>query len=166
MALATIEAIRDRISSVVEALAPATLSANKFLRHRSERDGIFTDWAEKNPTAAFRRFQARLVGGDEMPLVSNTQTETIRTVLELRVAYPQNHRYGPQNALDRDDVIEQDWSKINRAVGIYSKANFTTSTDGSYDCTPLGGEKEVDRSAGIDYLVVRLTFEFQRLIAT
>jgi hypothetical protein len=165
MATATLEAIRDRLYSLVEAIAPTTHSDVKFRRHRAERDGNLMDWAEKTPAACLRRFSARHTGSDEIPLVSNTTTETLRTVAELRVAYPQNHRYGAANALDRDDVIEADWGKINRAVGIYSRSNFTTSSDGSYDCTPLGGEKEVERSAGVDYLVVRLTYEYQRLIA-
>jgi hypothetical protein len=65
------------------------------------------------------------------------------------VPYPQTHRYGADNARDRDDVIEQDWLKINRAVGIYARGNFTTATDGSYDCTPLGGIKEVERSTAL-----------------
>jgi hypothetical protein len=160
----TIEAIRDRLYTLVEALTPALDSQVKFRRHRAERDGRLEDWAEKHLAACLRRFSSRATGADEMPLVSNTLTETVKTVMELRIAYPQDHRYGAANALDRDDVIEQDWLKINRAVGVYSRANFTTSTDGSYDCTPMGGEKDVERSAGVDYLVVRLTYEFQRSI--
>jgi hypothetical protein len=155
---ATAESIRDRIASVMESLTPTSLTSTKLRQHRNEGDALFEDWCEKNPAAAFRRFQIREVGDDEPPLVSSVTQEIVRVRYEIRGAYPQSHRYGPQNALDRDDVLNQDWVSINRAVGIYGRANFT----GAYDCTPLPAVKTREQGAKVDYLVVTVEYEYIR----
>lgn len=159
MALATAEAIRDRILTLLESLTPTSLSGDKFRRYRNEGDGDFEAWAEKNPAAAFRRVQCRQTGGDSRPEISNTTEERIRTRFEVRVAYPQNHRYGAGNALDRDDVMNQDWLKINYAIGEYGRGNFS----GTNDCTPTAAaDNELERVGKIDYLVVRVEYEYVR----
>lgn len=161
MALATVEAIRDRILTVLESLTPTSLSSDKFRRYRNEGAGDFTDWAEKSLSAAFRRIQIRNLGDDTTPETTSGIEERVRVTFEFRVAYPQNHRYGGANALDRDDVIEQDWRSINYAVCLYGRANFSST----HDCTPLPAEKSIDRASGVDFLVVRATYEYLRLIA-
>ena len=161
MATATAASIRDQVLAVVEDLIPTSRSADKFLRLRNEGDGDPVEWCETNPAAALRRIWCREIGTDEQPLISNVNTERVRIRLELRVAYPQTARFG-DNALARDNAIAQDWLKINKAVGMYGKANFTSVTDGSYDATPLPAEKYNERGDKIDFLVVSLTFEYSR----
>jgi hypothetical protein len=90
--------------------------------------------------------------------VSNTTEERVKLRLRISIAYPQSHRYGGQNALDRDDVINQDWLKINAAIGIYGRANFS----GGNDCTPLGAIKTREQGIKVDFLVVECEFEYQR----
>lgn len=158
MAIATAEAIRDRLYTLVEGITPTSLSADKFRRYRNEDAAGFDEWAEKNPGAAFRRVQIREVGDDEPPLVSNMDTERVRVTFEIRIPYPQTHRYGPANAMDRDDVANQDWRAINYKIGIYGRSNFS----GSYDCTPLGAVKSRDAGGKIDYLVITADFEYER----
>lgn len=158
MALATQEAIRDRVYALIEALTPSSLSATKFRRYRNEAGADFDAWSEKNPSGAFRRFQVRETGDDEPPDVSNTDLEAVELELTIRIAYPQTHRYGSANAMDRDDVINQDWKLINAAVGIYGRANFSLNCD----CTPLGAIKERDTGIGVDYLNVVATFRYHR----
>lgn len=158
MATATVEAIRDRVYTLLEAQTPTSLSSTLFRRYRNEEGARFDDWAEKNLAASFRRFQVRQIGTDELPNVSDTNTERVRMKQEIRIAYPQTHRYGGANAMDRDDVINQDWLKINRAIGIYGRTNFS----GSHDCVPLGATMEMDRSGKVDYLVVIAEFEYLR----
>lgn len=168
MALATLEAIRDQALTKIEALTPTTLPADRFRRHRAERDGRLEDWAEAHITACLRRVSAREIGPEEGPLVSDFQSETVRTVVEVRIAYPQTHRYGKDNARDRDDVIREDWKKIKYAIsgdGGAAKGNFTTATADSYDCTPLVATMEFDRAQGVDYLVCRWPVEYQRSTA-
>jgi hypothetical protein len=157
---ATAESIRDRIYAVIEALTPTSLTADKFRRYRNEDGADFESWAEGKVTAAFRRFQVRETGDDIGPLISNTLSETVDLELSIRIAYPQTHRYGAANGMDRDDVINQDWLKINAAVGIYGRSNFT----GSYDCTPIGAAKAPDRGTKVDYLVVTARFQYQRAV--
>lgn len=155
---ATAETIRDRIYALIEALTPVSLTADKFRRYRNEGGAEFDAAMEKAPTGAFRRFQVRQVGDDEPPAVSNTQYELARARFEIRVAYPQTHRYGAQNAMDRDDVIAEDWLRINFATGIYGRGNFS----GSNDCTPLGAVKSREQGGKVDYLVVTADYEYQR----
>jgi hypothetical protein len=78
----------------------------------------------------------------------------------LRIAYPQTHRYGAANAMDRDDVMNEDWLKINAAVGVYGAANFT----GAYDCIPLGATMEMERGFVVDFLVVNIDVEYLRSV--
>ena len=157
MALATAEAIRDQIYTLLEALTPTT-DATKFRRYRNEGGADFVAWAEKNPAGAFRRFQVREVGDDIGPDVSDTTQERIRARFEIRIAYPQTHRYGAANAMDRDDVMNQDWKSINYKIGIYGRGNFSSGND----CTPLGCTKTRDIGSGVDFLVIEFSCEYMR----
>lgn len=161
MSLATAEAIRDRIYTLIESQVPTTLSNDKFRRYRNEEGADFEAFAEKIGAAALRRVQVREVGADVPPDVSNTDFEGVEVEFEARIAYPQNHRYGPANAMDRDDVMNQDWLKLNAAIGIYGRANFS----GTHDCTPLGCVKTREQGGKIDYLVLRARFRYYRDIA-
>lgn len=158
MSLATAEAIRDRVITLISALTPASLSADKFRPFRNEGGANFDDAMEKNPAGAFRRFQVRQVGDDGEPDTSNTTEEAIEIELEIRIAYPQTHRYGAANGMDRDDVRKQDWKQIKQTVGINGRANFSSS----HDCTPLGATESRDASGAIDYSVIRARFRYQR----
>src|SRR5678815_4190020 len=159
MALATAEAIRDRILTLIEAITPSSLSGDKFRRYRNEGNGNFAAWAERNATASFRRVQVREVGDDNPPDVSNTDFEAVYLTEELRIAYPQSHRYGAANALDRDDVMKLDWKDINFSVGMYGRANFSEEND----CTPLPAVRlATERGDNVDFLVIKLTYRYNR----
>lgn len=157
MALATAEAIRDQVYTLVEALTPTTL-ATKFLRYRNELGADFVEWAEKNPAAAFRRFQVREVGEDGEPDVSNSDLEAVETTFEIRIAYPQTHKYGPANAMDRDDVAKQDWKQLKHTLGCDGRANFSSTND----CTPLGATREREEGNAVDFSVIRMRVRYQR----
>lgn len=159
MSLATAEAIRDRILTLIESLTPTSLSADKFRRFRNELDADFDEWAEKNPAGAFRRFQVREVGEDGEPSVSDTTQETVIVEYEIRIAYPQTHRYGASNGMDRDDVRKQDWKKIKHTIGCDGRGNFS----GTHDCTPLGASEQREAGGKVDYSVIRARFEYTRL---
>lgn len=158
MTLATAAAIRDRICTLFEGLTPTSLSGDKFRRYRNEESAAFDEAMEKNPAGALRRFQVRQVGDDELPLVSNVSEERVRVRFEIRVAYPQTHRYGRDNGMDRDDAMNEDWRSINFAIGIYGRQNFS----GTNDCTPLGCVKTREQGGKVDYLVVTAEYEFIR----
>lgn len=169
MALATAEAIRDRIYTLIEALTPASLSADKFRRYRNELGADFETDTESNPAAAFRRFQVREADDEQPPLISSLTQETVRTRFEIRIAYPQTHRYGAANAMDRDDIAKQDWKQIKYAItgtGGNARTNFTTSTDGSYDCTPLAESSRVrEEGEAVDFSFIVVEFEYTRATA-
>lgn len=159
--VATAESIRDQIYALLEALTPASLVADRFRRYRNEGAADFDAWAEANPAAAFRRLQVRQVGTDELPEASTALQEYVRMRFALRVAYPQTHRYGGENAMDRDDVMNEDWQQINRTVGIYGAGNFS----GTNDCIPLGATMTRETGDSIDFLVVEIDVEFIRAVA-
>jgi hypothetical protein len=161
VALSTVAAIRDQCHTIIEALTPTSLSADKFRRYRNESGADFDADMEANPAGAFRRFQIRQVNLDEPPLVSNVTEERVPLDLEIRIAYPQTHRYGADNAMDRDDVRNQDWKSINYKIGIYGRANFSST----HDCTPLGATMELDIGDAVDFMVIRARFEYLRAIA-
>ena len=63
---------------------------------------------------------------------------------------------GHELALDRDDLMVQDWKKLDFAIGICGGGNFS----GSNDCTPMGCTKTVERDGKVDFLVIRAKFMF------
>ena len=153
-------AIRDRVRTLIEAITPTSLSGDKFRSSRNEAGADFMAWAEAHPTAALRRFQARFDGSEDPPEVSNTDTDLRHATLVVLIAYPHTARYGADQAMDRDDVIQQDFKKIEQAIGIYGRANFS----GSHDATPLGNEgapmKETERGVACDFLRITARFSF------
>jgi hypothetical protein len=152
--------IRDRAIAVIGALVPNSLLGQRFIKHRNERDGDFVKWCEANPAAALRRYQVRQ-SGDEGPLTSNTDVEERRLKLTITVAYPQTARFGPDQALDRDDVITQDYKQLDFAIGIYGRSNFTAPYP---DAMPVGfSPQTMVPGAAVDFLVIEEVFVYQRL---
>lgn len=156
--IVTAENIRDAIYAAVEAMTAVYLAGDRFRRFRNELDADFDAWAEKNPTAALRRFQVREVGDDELPQTSSGLEERVRARFQLRMAYPQTNRYGKECGMDRDDVMNDDWKQINLAVGIYGGATYT----GTANAIPLGATKTREQGGKIDYLVIDIDVEYLR----
>ncbi len=156
----TAAAIRDRIRSLIEALTPTSDAGVKFRSYRNEGSADFVDWAEKNPAAALRRFQARDNGSEDPPEVSNADTDMRHVTYAILIAYPHTARHGADQALDRDDVMHEDFKKIEQAIGIYGRANFSST----HDCTPLGNEgapmKEIERGNACDFLRITARFSY------
>lgn len=149
MAFATPEAIRDRIIALIEAIAPTSLTADKFRVSRDEASADFRAWSEQNKTACLRRVQVRNPGARTIPLVTNHDAARHELTLNVLIAYPNTHRYGVAAARDRDDVIDEDFRKLDYAIGIYGRANFS----GTHDCCPLGLERNDDeRGDGVTFL--------------
>lgn len=157
MALATADAIRDRVIAIIEALSPSP-ARPPFLRYRHEGGADFVDWAQKNPTACLRRLKARDDGREQDPDVSSLIEEDAQLLVIIEIAYPQTSRLGHDAALDRDDVMRSDWKQINFAIGWAGRANFS----GANDCTPLGASKRTDERIGVDLMVIEARFRYWR----
>jgi len=154
-------AIRDRVRTLIEGTTPTVLAGDKFRSHRNEQGADFIAWAEANPAAALRRFQARFDGSEDPPEVSNTDTDLRHATMVILIAYPHNARYGADQAMDRDDCIDSDWGLVNGKIGIYGRANFSST----HDCTPLGAEHEVIRGVACDFLEVRMRLSHYRTVS-
>lgn len=161
MATTTVEAIRDRMIALVQALTPTKLAANKFVVERAELD--FRDWAEQHPGAAFRRFSIRDTG-DSLPAdVSNTDVERRVVTFEAVVAYPHNSRTGPVPALDRLDCMERDQHQLEDTIGMRGYGNFTSE---NADCSWIkeGSTTSREDGAAVSFLVLRLAYSYHRSV--
>lgn len=156
----TAAAIRDRIKVLIESITPTSDTGVRFRSSRNEGAANFQEEAEKNPAGALRRFQARDDGTEDPPEVSNTDTDMRHINIVVQVAYPHTGRHGADQALDRDDVIDQDWGKLLGKLGIYGRASYS----GTHDCTPLGATREIVRGNGVDFLEIRARFSFYRTV--
>jgi hypothetical protein len=159
----TAAAIRDRITALISTSDPVTDPRTRFRAYRNEGKADFATDMEANPAGCLRRFQVRDDGSEEPPEVSNTDVDMRHVTYTIRIAYPQTQRYGKDGALDRDDVMDQDWGALNSLVGIYSKSHYPPGSP--YDCTPLGAEKMPrEEGTSVDFLEVRARFSYYRLV--
>jgi hypothetical protein len=161
MATSTPSAIRDQVRTVLSQVDPVSLTSTRFRDFRNEGKADFREAMEKNPAASLRRYQVRNIGNDEPPEVSNTVFETRRLTLEIVIAYPQDNRAGRDNAMDRDDIIDEDWDYIDFNIGLCGRVNFS----GTYDCTPLGCTKEIEIGETCDFMVIRAEYLYNRALA-
>ncbi len=154
----TAESIRERIVTVIEDLTPTSLTGDLYREFRNETTD-FVEWCENSPAGALRRFQARYSGNDDPPETSSVLETEHQRDFTVWVAYPRTARYGADQSLDRDDVIDEDRKQILRAIGMLGKPNFTSPYPAA---TWLSQGENVDRTDGAacDFLqiVVRLAF--------
>jgi len=158
----TAESIRDRAIAVVGALVPRSLAGgvgNRFRAYLNEGSGDLVKWASSNPAGAFRRFQVRTTA-DAASNVSNADFEERSVTLVVTIAYPHTSRTGPGDALDRDDIIDEDFKLIDFNLGVYGRVNFSPPDP---DATPLGATDAIVRGDSVDFLVVEAVFTYQRL---
>jgi hypothetical protein len=152
--------IRDRILDVIEALTPSAMAHPLFLRYRQEGAGDFYAWCEQQPAASLRRFSVRYFTAPTEPTVSNTDVERVRVQFEVAIAYPQSHRYGGQNSLDRDDVAESDRNQVRNAIGLNGGANFIDPYPPATFVEALA--TTMLQGQGMDFHVIRQVMEFAR----
>lgn len=162
MALYTTEsAIRDRISALIAALVPSQFPADRFVPYLNEGAGDFSEWAEAHAAGAFRRFQVRDTGAFEPPRISNTDVEARELELQILIAYPQTHRAGALNALDRDDMLLADAHQIDRAIGMAGRANFV---DPHPNAAWLSGSirRLSTAEGGVDFMLLQQRMHYYR----
>ncbi len=113
----TLEAIRDRMISRIEALTPSLLAGTKLKKHKAEEP--FRAWAEKSPNSALRRFSILTIGDQEPPVTSDLFIEERNGAFEVLIAYPKRWgAYGAANQRDAEDFINADLALIDGRSGI------------------------------------------------
>lgn len=142
--------------SLVQAITPAIRSDVCFRHSQDEGNADFATWAEDNPAGALRRFQVRFERTESGPEISSVDQSMIGDTVIITVAYPHDAKAGGQWGRDRDDAIERDWFKINKACGAYGRANFS----GTNDCTPDFATMSVDPGDACDFLRVEIPVTF------
>lgn len=154
MATATPETIRNRVAALIEALTPTSDSGTRFHQSRDEAAADFPTWAESAPTACLRRFQVQ-ESEEGSPLTSSVDVTLNPLTLVVRIAYATTHRFG--GGRDRDDVIKEDWRKIDQAIGTRGRANYS----GTNDCTPMTCRMDIDRTSNkVHYLVITIEYTY------
>lgn len=158
MSTTTYKAIRDNMITLVEALAPTSLSSTKFRRYRSPQD--FRAWAEAHPAASLRQFDIRDVSAHAPPPVSNTLVEEEEATAELAVAYPHEwSKYGPKYGLSLEDVMDQDRRAIESEIGIRGYGNYVAGQSlCETDSSPEWGAK-------VSFLVFTCHLTYYRSVA-
>lgn len=157
----TDDAIRDRLIDVIKAIVPTYIPGDRFVEHRHERDGEFGEWCQKNPASVNRRFQVRFDGALGKPEVADYVHEERPVRMTTVIAYGNTARTGRKEALDRDTVISRDRDQLDRAVGIYSRPNFTTPHP---DAFWTDGDTVRVPGTIVDFLIITGTFRFRRAL--
>lgn len=118
-------AIRDRLVAIIAGIVPTTEAGVPFREHRHESLDLRA-FAEKEPEACFRLFEVRYSGARLPPEVSDTDVESEERSFEVAIAYASTNQFG--DALDRDDVIDQDVNRVNHYVGTNGYGTVTDAT--------------------------------------
>lgn len=161
MTVTTAAAIRDRIATLIEAITPSVLAADRFLRHRDEAS--FFAWVEGNPAGSLRRFQVRAVTGRDEVIMSTGAYESLRRDFDVLVAYPVDNRSRdtyPGGALaSTDDLIESDFKQLEQSIG-----QFGNSIGNYQDIATVAATREDYDPDGAPVRIARktLTIEFTR----
>jgi hypothetical protein len=109
----------------IQGLTADSHSGLRFTANLSEVD--FRDWAERHPSACLRWFSAHDLFENEPPSISDFTSKLIQGGCEIVVAYPHNYVYGNAGMRSMQDVIEEDMTAIDSAVGDGSNA-YTDGT--------------------------------------
>src|SRR5688572_1357138 len=155
MGTTTTALIRDRAITVIKALTPVYDTQLRFIPFENEDAAAFREAMNAAPAGAHRQFQVRTTGAGRELEVTNEDVEEDMLEMEVIVAYGRDHRWGEQNALDRDDVMKQDRIAIEGAIGVRGSANFTSAN--SVDATWLEADFDLpfERGPACDFLVIR-----------
>jgi hypothetical protein len=154
----TVEAIRDRAIDVIAALIPRSLASDHYHAYRNEKAAQFKIDVEKDPVGKWRWFQVVDDGDDPPPEVSNADFDEKKVTLIITIAYPQDHRAGPEAGLDRADVMKQDQRQVEAAVGLYGRANFAPPHP---DACWQSGKTKRTVGNGVDYIEITQTMTFR-----
>lgn len=156
----TADSLVERVLDIIEALTPtASPGAGRFRRYRGEGDGDFVAWCEANPESAFRRVAARHSGSVGVPEVSNGDFEERETTITVLIAYANDSRAGRDQTRARDQLIALDLDQLERAIGLYSRANFTPPNPDAYFRD--WSSARIAQNA-CTFLSVEVTYAFQR----
>jgi hypothetical protein len=115
----TISQVRDVMIRALEEADPLCFTNRRFVHHREDVE--LTDFAEKSPHAATRRFTIR----DVMPGTTTINTADLReihTVIEVVVCYPKTGAFRTESAsrpiLNLNDVIRSDLFVLRNTIGL------------------------------------------------
>jgi hypothetical protein len=160
-AVTTTALIRDRMITVVHALAPTSLVRDKFRVYRDEGDGDFIRWAESAAASSLRRFQVLETFDDAGAETSDTLVEDRLVTFEVIVAYPQTSRAGSEAGRDRARLMREDQNLIEDAIGLRGYGNFA----GAYpNASWVSGSSSREVRDGVDLLVIRQAMRYYRAV--
>lgn len=160
----TVEAVRDRLITVVRAIVPTVNDHDLFTDFPEREDGVLETWAEASPQKCTRVFQVRDTGDDRPPPISNHDVEEREVAFVVTIAYAQTSRLG-RGARERVDAIAADKKLLERAIGAAGRANFAPPhPDACWRKESSWGEvSRTERQRGengVDYLRIWVVMSF------
>jgi hypothetical protein len=126
----TVKAICENMYSLIRDLSPTSLQHLKF--RQADLDTEFLAQADEGQVRP-RTFDIEDVGPYEEVTVSDGEIESIRTTIEVRVAYPKAGNYGSARVARRSlmDAMRADMHLIDGAVGLRGYANYVSGQHAS-----------------------------------
>lgn len=121
MATTTRQLIRESQSGFIAGLRASQLSRYPFKHYKLLQP--FEDWCEANPGACMRSFWIRS-NADEEVRAGDQISEEIENTIEVAVAYPLDNRFGLDGVQGLQDVIDQDYRKIDSVIGYKGYGNY------------------------------------------
>ena len=155
MATTTLKLIREQWATLLQALTPSSLIAQKFREYKDRKE--FRDWSEDSPSAALRRFFIEDGMDYELPLSSNMDDEEITTEMTLMVAYPKDGRYGSGEGKTMRDVMREDMHQIDTALGHRGIANYVSGQN-----LAEANDKTISKGDAVDFLAMTYEINFRR----
>lgn len=112
----TIAAIRDRITTVIEAATPASAPVPDLFRYVPERSQSLVEWIVENAgSACFRKFDIRRVG-PAVQLADHGSEVQREESLRITIAYPRLPGLYGETLDEMEDVIRGDAGQIHDLV--------------------------------------------------
>lgn len=152
-------AIRDRMVTLIKAIAPAIHPAQKFHHHRAEM--TFREDMEAQPSSCHRKFSVRFGGATTQAAVTDHTVERVEDDAIVEVAYGLDWRFGGTQLLGLDDVIASDAVQIEATVGVPS----SDSTLKGLASIIRAADAERDQSGPCVFLTIRYRIEYARSLA-
>lgn len=141
----TVQAIRDRLRTVIEAATPRTAPTGDLFRYRPERSLLLQDWVASCPADCFRAFEIRRVG--DLADSQGWQPDEIQRndeQLLLTVAYPYLPDLYGESYEAMEDCMRSDAAQLRDLCISGSTVSAISGWSGTVGCTIHEPERDGD----------------------
>jgi hypothetical protein len=139
------------MAAAVVAITPTTPLLDREQEFGEFHDSMdFRDWVQANPDSCTRMFSIADMFDDDPVEISDAVADLQPIRCEVLVGYQNDFKYGANKLRDLENVIREDYRKIELALGIHGQANYTVGCTIKEDGTPF----DVEVYDGVSVLVI------------